>query len=74
MFCNFYLEKSHKIGDNPATTDAKEKISTYLESFEFFDVDLTKFETNQILLNKISRYYLPSTKLFTWSHYIISKL
>jgi hypothetical protein len=35
MFCNFYLAKYHKNANNPATTEAREKISTYLESYEF---------------------------------------
>jgi hypothetical protein len=35
MFCNFYLAKNHKIADNSATTEAKEKMSTYLKSLEF---------------------------------------
>jgi hypothetical protein len=26
MFCNFYLVKNHKITDNSATTEAREKI------------------------------------------------
>jgi hypothetical protein len=30
MFCNFYLVKNHKIADNSATTEAREKMSTYL--------------------------------------------
>jgi hypothetical protein len=34
MFCNFYLVKNHKIANNSATTEAREKISTYLESLE----------------------------------------
>ncbi len=56
MFCKFYLVKNHKIANNSATTEAREKISTHLESLEFriFDVWSTKFEDNQILLNKIS--------------------
>jgi len=29
MFCNFYLVKNHKIVNNSATTEAREKISTY---------------------------------------------
>ncbi len=33
MFCNFYLVKSHKIG-NSAITKAREKLSTDLESVE----------------------------------------
>jgi hypothetical protein len=35
LFCNFYLVKNQKIADNSATTEAREKISTYLESLEF---------------------------------------
>jgi hypothetical protein len=34
-FYNFYLLKNDKIADNSATTEATEKISTYLESLEF---------------------------------------
>ncbi len=34
IFCNFYLVKSHKIANNSATTEAREKISTDLESLE----------------------------------------
>jgi hypothetical protein len=35
MFCNFYLAKYHKIANNSATTEAREKISTYSKSLEF---------------------------------------
>jgi hypothetical protein len=35
-FCNFYIAKNHKIANNSATTAVREKISTYLESLEFF--------------------------------------
>jgi hypothetical protein len=35
MFCNLYLVKNHKITDNSATTEAREKISTYLAFLEF---------------------------------------
>jgi len=38
MFCNFCLVKIHKIANNSATTSAREKISTDLESLEFFGV------------------------------------
>ncbi len=51
------LQKIHKFVNKSATAEAREKISTYLESLEFqkfFDVCLTKFEDHQILLNKIS--------------------
>jgi hypothetical protein len=54
MFCNFYLVKNHKIVKNSTTAKAREKISTDLESLEllqFFDVCLTKYKNNQILLN-----------------------
>jgi hypothetical protein len=34
MFCNFYLTKNHKIANNSATTEARLKISTDLESLE----------------------------------------
>jgi hypothetical protein len=35
MFRKFFFVKSHKIAYNLATTKAKEKISTVLESLEF---------------------------------------
>jgi hypothetical protein len=35
MFPNYYLVKNHKIANNSATTEAKEKIHAYLESLEF---------------------------------------
>jgi hypothetical protein len=35
MFYNFYVVKNHKMPNNSATTEATEKISTYLESLEF---------------------------------------
>jgi hypothetical protein len=66
MFYNFYLVKKHKIAKNSTTTIARENISTHLESLEFwkfFDIRLTKFKNNQILLNKISRRFLLATKL-----------
>jgi hypothetical protein len=69
MFCNFYLGKNHKIANSPAATETREKISTDLESVEFqklFDACLTKFENDQILLNKISHRFLVTTKLFSW--------
>ncbi len=68
MFCNFYFVKIHKIANNSSTTEAKEKISTYLESLEFqkfFQACLYKFESYQILLNKISHRFLATTKLFS---------
>ncbi len=61
MFCNFYLVKNHKIANNSATAEARERISTYLEYLEFkkfFEACLTKFENYQILISKISRRFL----------------
>jgi hypothetical protein len=60
MLCRFYLVKNHKIV-NLINTEAREKLSTYLESLEFwkfFDVCLTKFENYHILLNKICHRFL----------------
>ncbi len=68
MFCNFYLVKNNKIADNSVNTEAREKICTYLESLEFhnfFDACLTKFENDQILLNKISHRFLVTNKLLS---------
>jgi hypothetical protein len=54
MLCNFYLMKNHKIAKNSTTTKGIGKISTDLESLEFFNVCLTKFKNNQILLIKLT--------------------
>jgi hypothetical protein len=58
MFLDFYLEENHRITNNSATTEAREKINQYLEFLElynFFDSCSPKFERNKVLLNKISR-------------------
>jgi hypothetical protein len=34
-FCNFYLEKNHKIAENSTTIKAREKISTDLKFLEY---------------------------------------
>ncbi len=68
MFCNFYLMKNHKIAINSTTAKARGKnkhLFGILGILEFFDVCLTKFKNNQILLNKISHIFLLTTKLFT---------
>jgi hypothetical protein len=60
VFYNSYLLKNHKIAKNSVTSKARGKISSYLESLEFyifFDARLAKFESNQILLNKISHRF-----------------
>jgi hypothetical protein len=64
IFSNFYLVKSHKISDRSATTEAREKNSTDLESVEFwkfFDICLTKFKNYQIALLKIIHRFLMTT-------------
>jgi hypothetical protein len=65
MFCNFYLVKSHKVVNNSATIEAREKINTDLKSLEFqkfLGISLTKFENYQNLLNKISHRILVTTR------------
>ena len=55
MFCNFYLVKHRKIVNYSTTTEAREKISTDLESLEnkkHFGACLTKYENYQILIYK----------------------
>ncbi len=42
MFCNLYFVKNHKIANKLVTTEAREKISTDLESLNL-DVCLLKF-------------------------------
>ncbi len=67
MFCNFYLDKNCRIADNSTITKAREKISTDLESLEFWKnvyVGLTKFKNNPILLNKISHRFLLTTAIY----------
>jgi hypothetical protein len=71
MFRNFYLVTNHKIANNSVTVEAIEKISTDLESLEFyknFDARLTKLKNNQFSLNKICRRFFATTKLLTWSN------
>jgi len=51
MFYNFYLVKNHKIVNSSLTTDAREKITTYLESLEFCNflkICLTNFKNYHI--------------------------
>ncbi len=54
VFCNFYLVKNCIIANNSTTTNAREPMSTNMESLELFDVCLTKFKNNQILLIKLT--------------------
>jgi len=46
LLSNFYLVKNHKIAKNSAITRGREKISTDLESVEFFDACWTKLKNN----------------------------
>ncbi len=71
MPCNFYLVKNHKIADNSATTEAREKISTYLESLEFynfFDAYLKTYLWGKSAENPFS--YCPNRYTFLASYYI----
>jgi len=46
MFCNFYLVKNHKTVNNSATTEARAKICTYWNTWNFrnfFYVCLTNY-------------------------------
>ncbi len=36
MFYNFYLVENHKKANNTTTTEARQQISTYLESLEYY--------------------------------------
>jgi hypothetical protein len=68
MFCNFYLVKMHKIVKNQTALKLeKKKISRDLESLEIqknFNVHLTKFKNNEILLDKVSNRNPLKIKLF----------
>jgi hypothetical protein len=54
LFCNIYLIKNNKIARNSTTTKAREKISTDLESPEFFEVCLTNLETIKFYFIKLA--------------------
>jgi hypothetical protein len=53
MFGNFHLPKNQKIANNSTTTEARKNMRRYgiITILENFDVSLSKFKTNQILLN-----------------------
>jgi hypothetical protein len=68
LLYNFYLVYYHIVANNSTMTKAREKNKRrfgFLRFFEFFVACLAKFKNNQILLNKISRIFLLTTKLFT---------
>ncbi len=67
MFCNFYLMKKFCPANNSIITEAREKVSSYLESSEFqkiFDACFTNFKINQILRNIMSHKLLVTAKPF----------
>jgi hypothetical protein len=60
--------KNHKIAKNLTTTQARENNKHrfgILRIVEIFNVYLTKFKSNHILLNKIRHRFVLTTKLFT---------
>ncbi len=68
IFCKFHILKNHKIAKNSTTTEAREYISTYLESLKFqksFVVCMTKLKRNKILYNKRSHLFQVTTKQYT---------
>jgi hypothetical protein len=68
IFCKFYISKNYIIALGSATTEAREKINSNLESLEFLkflDVGFTEYKNNEILLHKISHRFPGTTKLIT---------
>jgi hypothetical protein len=66
LYCNCYLVNRHIISSNSATTEASEKTQIRNPwNFIIFCVRLTKYESYQILLKKISHRILvtPSTNV-----------
>jgi hypothetical protein len=62
-----FLVKNHKIAIRSTTTEAKENITTDLESLgflKFFDALLPTLKNNQFLLDKSRHQFLMTTKLF----------
>ncbi len=60
IFCKFYLVKNHKIDNRSTTTEAGKIISAdfgSLKFYKFFDVPLTKFTNNQILINNMGQFF-----------------
>ncbi len=69
----FYLVQNYKITNNHRSQRKNEYTFYIIGLLEFFDVSLTKFKNNQILI-KMSQIFLVTTKLFTWWNIIISHL
>jgi hypothetical protein len=63
MFCNFYLVKNHKIANNSTSAGAREKLSTDLESLEFYYCLMCLTLKNQIVCSKNSHKYILSAKV-----------
>jgi len=64
MFWNFYLVKNHKVALTQQPLRLKKK-QPQIWNFRFFGACLTKFNNNQILLNKIGYRFLLTTKFFS---------
>jgi hypothetical protein len=63
-FCNFYLVKSYKIVTNSLKPEKNKHRFGIPRILQIVNACLTKFENQQILLNKISHIFLLTTKLF----------
>jgi len=57
--------KDHRNVNNSTTAEAGEKINLGSVILEIFDAYLTKFKTDQILLNRISYRFVVTTKVCT---------
>jgi hypothetical protein len=65
VFYYFYFVKDHRNVNNSTTAEAGEKINLGSVILEIFDAYLTKFKTDQILLNRISYRFVATTKVCT---------
>ncbi len=70
MFCNFYVEENHKIANNSTTTDARENISTHLESLEYYK----KFKIHLTTTLSIMTASIMSFSITSLSIMILSKV
>ncbi len=68
MFCNFYLLKNTKIGNNSAMIEAREKIRTDLESLEFCRNIWCNFKTIKFYLIILASIYFDNQAIY-WVKY-----
>ncbi len=68
MFRNFYLVKSHKIADNSATAEAREKKSTDLESLEFVMYAYLNLEIIKFYLKSSHKWQMITKLLIGWKN------